>query len=97
MLHDMQLALFGPAADPYDEPDDSTDTADREAAAALVEETEAEIDSMNADLAPLRSFVLPGGTPLSAHLHLARTVCRRAERLAVALAEKPEEKVATED
>ena len=41
---------------------------------------------MNAGLAPLRSFVLPGGTPLAAHLHLARTVCRRAERLTVALA-----------
>ena len=40
----------------------------------------------NAGLAPLRSFVLPGGTPLAAHLHLARTVCRRAERLTVGLA-----------
>ena len=42
---------------------------------------------MNADLQPLRSFVLPGGTPLAAHLHLCRTVCRRAERHAVALAQ----------
>ena len=41
---------------------------------------------MNAALAPLRSFVLPGGSALSAHLHLARTVSRRAERLAVELA-----------
>ncbi len=41
---------------------------------------------MNADLAPLRSFVLPGGSALAAHLHLARTVCRRAERGAVTLA-----------
>jgi cob(I)alamin adenosyltransferase len=47
---------------------------------------EAEIDAMNAGLAPLRSFVLPGGTPLAANLHLCRTVCRRAERLAVELA-----------
>ncbi|MFQ5566556.1 MAG: cob(I)yrinic acid a,c-diamide adenosyltransferase [Paracoccaceae bacterium] len=47
---------------------------------------EAEIDAMNADLAPLRSFVLPGGSPLAAHLHLARTVSRRAERLCVELA-----------
>lgn len=47
---------------------------------------EAEIDSMNADLAPLRSFILPGGTPLAAQLHLCRTVSRRAERLTVALA-----------
>lgn len=41
-------------------------------------------DEVNATLAPLRSFVLPGGTPAAAHLHVARTVCRRAERLAVA-------------
>jgi cob(I)alamin adenosyltransferase len=47
---------------------------------------EVEIDTMNGALAPLRSFVLPGGTALAAHLHLARTVCRRAERQAVALA-----------
>ena len=46
---------------------------------------ETEIDAMNADLAPLRSFILPGGTPLAAHLHLARTVCRRAERDCIAL------------
>lgn len=46
---------------------------------------EAEIDALNADIAPLTSFVLPGGTPASAYLHLARTIVRRAERLAVAL------------
>jgi cob(I)alamin adenosyltransferase len=48
---------------------------------------EGEIDDMNAHLSPLRSFVLPGGSPLAAHLHLCRTVSRRAERLTVALAE----------
>ncbi|MCG6858946.1 MAG: cob(I)yrinic acid a,c-diamide adenosyltransferase [Salaquimonas sp.] len=53
---------------------------------AQVERLEAEIDTMNADLEPLRSFVLPGGTPAAAHLHLARTVARRAERLIVELA-----------
>ena len=53
---------------------------------AQVERIEADIDRLNADLEPLRSFVLPGGTPASAHLHLARTVSRRAERLAVELA-----------
>lgn len=47
---------------------------------------EAEIDAMNAGLDPLRSFILPGGTALAAHLHLCRTVARRAERAAVALA-----------
>ena len=51
-----------------------------------VQRLEAEIDEMNANLAPLRSFILPGGTPLSAHLHLCRTVSRRAERLAMELA-----------
>ena len=51
-----------------------------------VERLEREIDQMNADLEPLRSFILPGGTPASAYLHLARTVCRRAERLICDLA-----------
>ncbi len=53
---------------------------------AQVERLEAEIDAMNTRLEPLRSFVLPGGSALAAHLHLCRTVTRRAERLAVALA-----------
>lgn len=55
-------------------------------APAQVDRLEAEIDAMNGALAPLRSFVLPGGSPLAAHLHLCRTVCRRAERLTVELA-----------
>ncbi len=54
---------------------------------------EREIDELNATLEPLRSFVLPGGSPASAHLHLARTISRRAERLMVALAARPGEKV----
>jgi cob(I)alamin adenosyltransferase len=53
---------------------------------AQVGRLETEIDAMNASLQPLRSFVLPGGTPLAAQLHLCRTTCRRAERLTVALA-----------
>jgi cob(I)alamin adenosyltransferase len=53
---------------------------------AQVDRLEAEIDTMNARLQPLRSFILPGGTPLSCHLHLCRTVSRRAERLSVTLA-----------
>ena len=48
---------------------------------------EGEIDSLNAELPPLQSFILPGGTPAAAALHLARTVCRRAEREAVRLVE----------
>lgn len=61
-----------------------------------VDRLEREIDELNAELAPLRSFVLPGGTPAAAALHLARTVCRRAERLVVALTERPDEKVSAE-
>ena len=55
-----------------------------------VERLEAEIDRLNAALPPLASFVLPGGTPAAAALHLARTVCRRAEREAVRLTEAGE-------
>ena len=54
---------------------------------------EGEIDELNAELAPLRSFVLPGGHPAAAYLHLARTVCRRAERLMVELKDQDGEHV----
>jgi cob(I)alamin adenosyltransferase len=60
---------------------------------AQVSRLEGEIDALNAELAPLRSFVLPGGHPAAAHLHLCRTVCRRAERLIVALAARRGETV----
>jgi cob(I)alamin adenosyltransferase len=60
---------------------------------AQVERLEQEIDAMNALLEPLKSFVLPGGTPSATYLHLARTVCRRAERLMVALADTEGETV----
>lgn len=52
---------------------------------AQVKRLEAEIDAMNKRLEPLRSFILPGGSALAAHLHMCRTVCRRAERLTVEL------------
>ena len=55
-----------------------------------VDRLEAEIDAMNDALEPLRSFVLPGGSALAAHLHLCRTVTRRAERLTVDLAGRAE-------
>jgi cob(I)alamin adenosyltransferase len=60
---------------------------------AQVDWLEQQIDHLNADLAPLRSFVLPGGGPAASHLHLARTVCRRAERLMVELKDQPGEDV----
>ncbi|MEL6620995.1 MAG: cob(I)yrinic acid a,c-diamide adenosyltransferase [Pseudomonadota bacterium] len=53
---------------------------------AQVSRLESEIDGFNGDLEPLRSFILPGGSTLSAHLHVCRTVARRAERLSVELA-----------
>jgi cob(I)alamin adenosyltransferase len=52
---------------------------------AQTERLEHAIDDLNANLKPLNSFVLPGGTPLAAHLHMARTIARRAERSAVTL------------
>jgi cob(I)alamin adenosyltransferase len=54
-----------------------------------VEELESAIDRLEEELEPLTQFILPGGSPSAAHLHLARTVCRRAERLAVALSHSP--------
>ncbi len=54
-----------------------------------VERLERDIDALNAHMAPLTSFVLPGGTPAAAYLHLARTICRRAERVMVELAARP--------
>jgi len=58
-----------------------------------VEWLEREIDKLNAELTPLKSFILPGGSPAAAYLHLARTVCRRAERIMVELKDKPGESV----
>lgn len=60
---------------------------------AQVDWLEAQIDLLNEKLAPLKSFVLPGGKPAAAYLHLARTVCRRAERIMVKLADNPDEGV----
>ena len=60
---------------------------------AQVDWIEQQIDRLNADLAPLRSFILPGGSSAAAYLHLARTMCRRAERIMVALRDQPNETV----
>jgi cob(I)alamin adenosyltransferase len=57
---------------------------------------EQQIDLLNEALPPLRSFILPGGTPAAAYMHLARTMCRRAERLMVELGDQPGEEVTPE-
>ena len=86
MLARIQNDLFDLGAD-LCAPEDGRKAEGRlRMSAAQVERLEREIDAMNEDLPPLRSFVLPGGTRLNADLHVARTVSRRAERLVVALA-----------
>ena len=75
-------------------PDETKDARGRLAVTdAQVERLEREIDQLNRELQPLRSFVLPGGSPAASFLHFARTVSRRAERLMVALAARPNEPV----
>jgi cob(I)alamin adenosyltransferase len=75
-------------------PDESKDARGRLSVSdAQVERLESEIDTLNRELQPLRSFVLPGGTQAASFLHLARTISRRAERLMVALAARPSEPV----
>lgn len=61
--------------------------------AAQVDRLEADIDQLNGALEPLKSFILPGGSPAAAALHVARTVCRRAERLVVELSQIEDEPV----
>lgn len=88
MLARVQNDLFDLGAD-LCIPEDGSEIAQKALRVkdAQVERLEAEIDAMNSNLKPLTSFVLPGGTPAAAHLHIARTVCRRAERLIVRLAQ----------
>lgn len=64
--------------------------------AAQVQRLEAEIDALNANIPPLKSFVLPGGSATAAALHLARTVCRRSERLVVSLSGIESEAISAE-
>ena len=88
MLARVQNDLFDLGAD-LCVPEDGSEMAAKalRISDAQVERLEREIDAMNEKLQPLRSFVLPGGTPAAANLHVARTVCRRAERLIVKLSE----------
>jgi cob(I)alamin adenosyltransferase len=85
-LERIQNDLFDVGAD-ISAPED----AERERLRVIPEQTEwleQRCDAVNAKLPPLKSFVLPGGTPVAAHLHVCRTVCRRAERLAIACGEE---------
>src|ERR1700756_1309702 len=88
MLGRIQNELFDLGADlaTPPRPDESADQALR-ILESQVARLEGEIDALNAELAPLTSFILPGGSPAAAALHQARTVCRRAEREAVRLVE----------
>ena len=88
-LSRIQNDLFDLGADlcrPQTEGEENAEYPPLRVSASQVERLEAEIDAMNKALEPLRSFILPGGSALAAHLHLSRTVARRAERLAVELA-----------
>ena len=86
MLARIQNDLFDLGAD-LCAPESGDKDARLRVSDAQVERLEHEIDRMNAELAPLNSFVLPGGSAASAHLHVARTVARRAEREITRLAE----------
>src|SRR6185295_6068883 len=86
MLSRIQNDLFDLGAD-LSAPEDGRKAEGRlRISAAQVERLEREIDAMNEKLSPLTSFILPGGTALAAHLHLARAIARRAEAAMVALA-----------
>ncbi len=89
MLGRIQNDLFDLGAD-LCTPDDGTkvEWEPLRIIASQVERLEKEIDALNAELQPLNSFVLPGGSTAAAYLHLARTVARRAERVITALAER---------
>jgi cob(I)alamin adenosyltransferase len=93
MLARIQNDLFDLGAD-LCFPDETKDARGRlHVTDVQVTRLENEIDILNRELEPLRSFVLPGGSPASSHLHLARTISRRAERLMVALAGRKGETV----
>ncbi len=83
MLARIQNDLFDLGADLATPPDAELKWEPLRVVQSQVDRLEREIDALNADLEPLKSFVLPGGSPAAAHLHLARTVSRRAERLMV--------------
>ena len=96
MLARIQNELFDLGADLATPPEPKPDWEVLRVTADQVSRLEAEIDAMNADLGALTSFVLPGGSPLAANLHLARTVCRRAERRVADLAADDRQAISSE-
>ena len=89
LLHRLQGELFVVGADlatPPEEGDSAARKAVPRVSEGMAAALEALIDCWDDGLPPLRTFILPGGTPLGAHLHLARTVCRRAERAVITAA-----------
>ncbi len=97
MLERIQNDLFDLGAElatPFDPAKSQPDPAMRlSIVQSQIDRLENEIDGLNSELAPLKSFVLPGGTAAAAHLHLARTIARRAERVMVTLANLQDEHV----
>ncbi len=95
MLARIQNELFDLGADLCTPGEDFASPDRLRVIPSQVKRLEDEIDSMNETLAPLQSFILPGGSPAAAHLHLARTIVRRAERdIAALMAEEPVNPVA---
>lgn len=84
MIQRIQSQLFDLGADLATPIDVKSDYIVR-VASTQIEQLEHEIDQMETELAPLKTFILPGGTPAAAHLHMARTICRQAERATVHL------------
>ena len=85
LLHTLQVQLFTVGAVLATPPDTKASSIIPELRAEWAEAMEKAIDTLDAELSPMTHFILPGGTPVASTLHLARTVCRRAERRCVPL------------
>jgi cob(I)alamin adenosyltransferase len=86
-LHEIQAELFSLGAELAKNPDKDVDVGVPGVSDLEIERLEHDIDAFETELAPLKTFILPGGSQVAAFLHVARTACRRAERAVVLLAE----------
>jgi cob(I)alamin adenosyltransferase len=86
-LHEIQAELFSLGAELAKNPDKDVDVGVPGVSDPEIERLEHDIDTFENELSPLKTFILPGGTPAAAFLHVARTACRRAERAVVLLTE----------